>query len=502
MPERRLMDLDPGDRACLTVYVLERRRSTTRDNVPYAELVVCDRSGRLTAHKWDMTEGEWAVLSTARFLSIVARARPPRGSHTGNTPTISIESFQEAPEVNERDFLPEPRGDTSEHWGRLTALVRQLNDPGLVRLLQALFGDKDFRREYCLAPAAQRRHHPYPGGLVEHSVEVAELCLAVCDRMGNLNRDLLIAGALLHDVGKLREMRCDMPGYEFTADGGLLGHVSLGADLVREAMAGLDGFPEDARQRLLHLILSHHGRKEWGAPVEPATPEALLLHTCDQISVQMYYCREAHKTAGKDQFVWVPALERRLYLGPRNACDEPGAPEVLDSDLASVDPLAGNPFTDEVFEIGLPDRPPLRIVPGGIEASDGLPEMMALPIYGSIAAGAAIRSEQNLEGFRAVLLEGRREADDFFLRVSGDSMRDAHILDGDLVRVRPCAEAREGDIVAALIDGDVTVKRFHHDGEGILLRAENPAHADIPIRTEDAFHVQGIVVGLIRERVA
>jgi len=512
--ERRLLDLGPGDRACLTVYVQERRRSATRDNIPYAELLVCDRSGRLKAHKWDLKEDEWAVLSTARFLSVVARARVPKGARPGQAVSLSIESFHEAPDVSERDFLPEPRGDTSEHWGRLSALVRRVSDADLVRLLQALFGDKAFRRDYCLAPAAQHRHHPYPGGLVEHSVEVAELCLAVCDRVGHLNCDILIAGALLHDVGKLREMRCDLPGYEFTADGGLLGHVSLGADLVREAIADLEGFSEDVRQRLLHLILSHHGRKEWGAPVEPATPEALLLHTCDQISVQMFYCREAHRTAGNDAFVWVPALERRLYLGQRNACDEAGvpeqtgplqAPEMRDlpgAGLSDDAPVSDNPFTDEVFNIGYPDRPALRIVPGGAQEADILPEMVALPIYGCIAAGTAIRSEQNLEGFRAVLLEGRRETEDFFLRVSGDSMRDAHILDGDLVRVRPGPEAREGDIVAALLDGDVTVKRFHRNEDGILLRAENPAHPDIPVRDAEAFDIQGIVVGLVRERIA
>lgn len=493
MNQRKLADLEPGERACLTVYILERRSTVTRDGAPYAEMTVCDRTGRMKARKWNLTDPEWDVLVNACFLDVVGRAREGWNAKPGAPLELAIESFQEATDQDPRDFLPQPRCDVHQEWNRFSTLVHNITEPDLARLLRAVFKDPERQRAYRDAPGAQSRHHAYPGGLLEHSVEVAELCLAVSERIDHLDGDLLVAGALLHDVGKIREMQVDIPGYAFTADGGLLGHVMLGADLIREATAGLEGFSEDTRNRLLHLILSHHGRREWGAPVEPATAEALLLHSCDQISVQMFYCRDAQRQPSNDLFVWAPSLERRLYMAPPVQTEAPAEP----------DGLPANPFSDEAFIIPGMDGgpPPLRILAGDLAGADSLPEMMVLPIYGSIAAGSAIRAEQNLEGFHAVSVTGRRDADDFLLRVTGESMRDAHILDGDLVRVRPHAEARDGDIVAALVNSEVTVKRLRRSPDGVVLEAENPEFADIPVGETDALEIQGVVVGLVRDHM-
>jgi SOS regulatory protein LexA len=206
----------------------------------------------------------------------------------------------------------------------------------------------------------------------------------------------------------------------------------------------------------------------------------------------MFYCRDAAahaEKAGETSFQWVAALERRMRF-PQGVAD--GRPQgCADGD---ADDGAGRWWEEA-------GRPEIRIVAGGL-ADEGPPQMAAFPIYGAIAAGSAIRSEQNLEGYLALPMNGRAESEDFLLRVTGDSMRDAHILDGDIVRVRPHAgEPREGDIVAAVINGDATVKRFHRVPSGVVLKAENPAHADIPVAPADDFSVQGVVVGLLREHI-
>lgn len=485
MPVVRLSELEIGQCGETMFYVVECAHRVAKTQQIYAELTVCDSSARRRALKWELSETEAGVLCRGAVVHALVLAGKPWKSSAGD-PELTIRRFQPVADADPRHFLP-PRGaDSRVDWRRFGALVTSVTQPDLLRLLRRLFQDKDLRVAFHNAPAAQHKHHPYPGGLLEHSVEVAELALDACRRLGGLDRDLVLTGALLHDIGKIREMECDMPGYPFTESGGLVGHVILGADMVREAVQGLPGFDPRLSQALQHLILSHHGRKEWGAPVEPATPEALLLHSCDQISVQMFFCRDAARSVSDAPFQWVSALDRRMYLSP-NAASPPAPPDEQEQPDAN--------WWEEA-------RPEIRIVAGGLAEAEA-PQMAAFPIYGSIAAGSAIRAEQNLEGYLALPLTGHGDEGDFLLRVTGDSMRDAHILDGDIVRVRPrVAESREGDIVAALVNGDATVKRFHRNGGSVLLKAENPDYPDIPIGAADDFSVQGIVVGLLRERMA
>jgi 3'-5' exoribonuclease len=489
MASHLLAQLTIGQQGETLMYIVECTRRFTQKNAAYADLTVCDSSGRRRAIKWNLTDQEAAALATGAVIHAMVEAIAPYNQPQGTEPDLNIRRFHPATDCNPKDFLPPRRSDSNADWARFGDLVRSIAQPDLARLLRCLFRDEAFRTDFCRAPAAQNRHHPYPGGLLEHSVEVAELCLDACRRLGGLDRDLLLTGGLLHDIGKTREMAFDTPGYSFTEAGGLLGHVMLGAEMVREAILTLPGFDPAVQRGLQHLILSHHGRKEWGAPVEPATPEALLLHSCDQISVQMFYCRDAMRTASNSPFQWVRTLDRRMYLTPCEASDETAPARSGEAGRGA----------DAWYEEDV--RPEIRIVAGGLSEGE-TPQMAALPIYGCIAAGAGIRCEQNLEGFLALPMTGRGDADDFLLRVTGDSMRDAHILDGDIVRIRPHAgQPREGDIVAALVNGDATVKRFHRDGGRILLKAENPAHRDIPVAPTDDFSIQGVVVGLLREHV-
>jgi 3'-5' exoribonuclease len=487
MATQLLDQLAAGQSGEVLVYVLECAPGVARNGKPFRKVLVTDRSGRRWAHRWEITGAESRLLvKDAAVRACVTAKEPYKG---GGDPELTIESFEAAPDADAAAFMPGGRSsaEADADWKRFGRLARSIGHPDLARLMRGIFSDKDVRGAFRAAPAAHVKHHAYPGGLLEHTVEVAELAMDACRRLGAMDRDLLLTGALLHDIGKIRELDCARPGYPFTDSGNFMGHVTLGSQMVGIAAQALEMPLEPALVcAVQHLILSHHGLKEWGAAVEPATPEAILLHNCDYISAQMFYCRDATGRASEPSFQWVPALDRRMYLSPAAG----RAPET-----GGADDGPDAPWWEEA------GRPEIRIVAGGL-ADEGPPQMAAFPIYGAIAAGSAIRSEQNLEGYLALPMNGRAESEDFLLRVTGDSMRDAHILDGDIVRVRPHAgEPREGDIVAAVINGDATVKRFHRVPSGVVLKAENPAHADIPVAPADDFSVQGVVVGLLREHI-
>ena len=163
-------------------------------------------------------------------------------------------------------------------------------------------------------PAAKSMHHAYRGGLLEHVVSMAELALLVCRHYRDLDRDLVLLGVLFHDLGKPRELGA-MPANDYTLEGRLVGHVVIGRDLLRERCAAIEGFPGDLRLLLEHLVLSHQGKKEFASPVEPMTPEALVLHFVDDLDSklnQLRAPREAssgiHYHRGIGRYVYLPAL--------------------------------------------------------------------------------------------------------------------------------------------------------------------------------------------------
>ena len=164
-------------------------------------------------------------------------------------------------------------------------------------------------------PAAKSIHHAYRGGLLEHVVTMAELASDVCARYAELDRDLMLLGVLLHDLGKLREIGA-MPANDCTLEGQLVGHIVLGQNLLHDACAALDGtVPRQLEMHLEHLILSHHGRREWGSPVEPATPEALALHAIDNLDSKLAQLRGVRRSEGSGMHFLRP-MGRSIFFDP------------------------------------------------------------------------------------------------------------------------------------------------------------------------------------------
>lgn len=199
------------------------------------------------------------------------------------------------------DFLHKTNQDVEEMWGNLIEIKESLDNPHLKGLLDAFFGDNVFVANFKKAPAAMYIHHACIGGLLEHTWEVLRYCEAAADVHPSLDKPLLFTGAILHDVGKIREYDVSM-SIKQSKQGMLLGHTHIGTDLVLEKISGLPTFPPLLKDKLIHMILSHHGKNEYGAAQEPELPEAATLHYADEMGAKITQYIRAKKDAATDDF--------------------------------------------------------------------------------------------------------------------------------------------------------------------------------------------------------
>lgn len=275
-------DLTPGT-TVREIYLLSSRETrTTKAGKPFFRLRLSDRTGSVECTVWDTAsvQGEVAV---GDLVLVDGRVSEYLGK-----PQLEASYVAAAPagSAQPRDFLPSTYRDIDELKGFLQFHIGSVYDRDYRTLLDLIFGDDAFMDTFVLAPAAKLFHHAYLGGLVEHTVSVAEMCDFVSQQYGRVDRDLLMTAALLHDIGKTRELAFETV-IDFTDAGRFLGHVIQGVTFVSEKAKELPGFPENKLQQLLHCIVSHHGELEWGSPKRPATIEALILHHVDNLDAKV-----------------------------------------------------------------------------------------------------------------------------------------------------------------------------------------------------------------------
>ena len=188
------------------------------------------------------------------------------------------------PEDDNTNLLPKGNFNEKEYITRLQNLIKTVRNPGLRALLETIFSGAVYDK-FIMNPAGMRMHHAYIGGLLQHSVDVAGIAIALAEQIGNVDKDLVVAGALLHDIGKLREISSQI-GFPYTNEGRLLGHIAMSVMMVQEAAAKLK-LPQARLEQLQHILLSHHGDNEKGSPVVCATKEAFIVHYADEIDAIM-----------------------------------------------------------------------------------------------------------------------------------------------------------------------------------------------------------------------
>ena len=264
--------------------VLTKQQRTTKTNKPYLSLILGDKSGQIEGRIWEPGD--------ARIEKVFDRGDTVkvRGSASkfDDRVQMKIDQLRKAQpgEVDKTDLLPATTFDIAVLWAHLQASVDSVANADLKRLLHAVLADPAIAQAYREAPAARQLHHAWLGGLLEHVVSLLGLADRVAAHYPMLDRDLLITGVILHDIGKIRELSWQV-GFDYTVEGILLGHIQMGVDLVEKTIDALPGFPSRLRTLVLHMILSHHGKLEFGSPKLPMIPEALALNFVDDLDAKM-----------------------------------------------------------------------------------------------------------------------------------------------------------------------------------------------------------------------
>ncbi|MFQ6102502.1 MAG: 3'-5' exoribonuclease YhaM family protein [Anaerolineae bacterium] len=316
MKEQFVRDLRPGDRVLGFFLVRRKQLEPFRDRTrgEFLTLVLTDRTGEILARVWEDAPAVAETFEQGQVVKVLGEVEEYLGRWQ-----VIVEKIRpaEPDEYDLADMLPATERDVDEMLASLRATMEEIENPHLRALVACFFDDEEFVARFSRAPAARRVHHAYLGGLLEHTVEVVALCRAVMELYPQIHRDLLLTGALLHDVGKVAE-------FEYEADigysdkGRLLGHVVMSDRLVSDAIATLPDLPADLALRLRHMILSHHGRYEWGSPRRPKTLEAVALHHVENLDAQVnrfYRILATRRDLEKPWTEYDTLLRRYLYAG-------------------------------------------------------------------------------------------------------------------------------------------------------------------------------------------
>ena len=280
----------------------------------YLALVLADKTGQMEARMWEEFASALETCGEGCFVKAQGQISKYQGKFQ-----ITLTRMRPAPtdEVDPADFVPSTLHDVGEMWSELRGYVEQFRNDDLRRLMLSFFEDPELSQAFREAPAAKRLHHAWLGGLLEHVLTLVRVCRATAPFYAEVEPDLLVAGAILHDIGKIRELSWGT-SFSYTVEGQLIGHISVAQRLLAEKVAGMPGFPQRLHVLLEHMILSHHGRYEFGSPKLPMTPEAVLLSALDDLEAKMQTMRgefEAATAAGKgggEMTEWVRSMERPL----------------------------------------------------------------------------------------------------------------------------------------------------------------------------------------------
>jgi 3'-5' exoribonuclease len=317
MKELFVTDLSPDAQVRTTFLVQARERKIARTGSAYLDLDLRDASGVVRAKLWEC-DRYTLDFEVEDIVAVEGVAEDYQGTLQIRVRKISRCSPDE---VDLFDYLPRSQRDPEEMYAALLDRLGQMSEGPLRVLLVSVMEDPAIAEKYKRAPAAMSYHHAFLGGLLEHVLSLVQLADPVCDHYPSLRRDLLLAGLVLHDLGKIEELSFSR-GFRYSTRGQLLGHISIGLEIVQEKMRQIPDFPPELKSEIEHMILSHHGKVEFGSPKEPAFPEALLVHFLDEIDSKLEAMRAQYATDLDRRGDWTarnPALKRELLKIERDS---------------------------------------------------------------------------------------------------------------------------------------------------------------------------------------
>src|SRR5437667_258403 len=267
---------------------------------PYLALTLADRCGQIEAKMWDNVEDALDAFEQDDFLKVKGLLNKYK-----NRFQITIHKLRRMAdsEVDFADYLPKTTKNIDELWLTLAEFINSFQDENLKAVVQAFMSDPEIAAAYRSAPAAKTLHHAYIGGLLDHVLSLFRSCDLVCRNYPQIDRDLLLTGAFLHDIGKIHELAYTR-SFSYTSRGQLLGHMIIELEMLQAKIAAIPGFPDELKTLLEHLIISHHGQYEFGSPKLPMFPEALMLHYLDDLDSKMESMRAHFEREAETDSNW------------------------------------------------------------------------------------------------------------------------------------------------------------------------------------------------------
>lgn len=306
-------EIKPGEMIEEIFVLSQKTLSQKRDGGNFLNVVLSDRTGDLKGVVWDNVLQIAADNSSGDYVSVKGTVSEYRGTHQ----IVVREMVPLAQgQVQPADFLPATRQDVDNMLKRLRRVITTVATGPIKTLLEAFFEDETFVQKFKTAPAAKKMHHAFIGGLLEHTLSMALLTERIAPHYIGIDRDLLMAGAILHDIGKIEELQYQHM-FDYSDEGRLLSHIVIGVRLIEQKIETISDFPSQQAMLLKHLIVSHHGSREFGSPEVPKTLEAVLLHHIDEIDSKINAIRDfmAADDGGEAWTGYHRLLERHFYKG-------------------------------------------------------------------------------------------------------------------------------------------------------------------------------------------
>jgi 3'-5' exoribonuclease len=283
-------------------YLLVRKADIrlTKSNKEFLSLELGDTSGSMTSNVWDNINSIFSNIKSGEVVKVKGSIEEFQGNLQIRISSIKIVNEKEG--ISPSDFLPHSKRNIAVMKKEFEDRLNKISNEYLKSLLKLIFTEEKFEK-YSKVPAGKSWHHSYVHGLLEHTLEIIRICDLMCDIHPEINRDLLISGAMMHDFGKTEELNFEK-NFDYTDKGKLLGHIVISAMLVNEKTKEIKGFPEDLKNLLIHIILSHQGKLEYASPVVPKTLEAITLYQADELSAKVNAYKNALISDSRGESKW------------------------------------------------------------------------------------------------------------------------------------------------------------------------------------------------------
>ena len=303
--QQQLNTLSKNDKIDHFLLIRKIELRNTRSGNDFLSTELGDKTAVLNANVW---EG-FAELAARGKVGDVVKVAGTVEEYQGSLQirVTSIRLAKESDGVSPRDFLPESKRNFNEMKEEFNQRIKNISNKFLKKLLTQIFTEERFE-QFCLAPAGKSWHHAYIHGLLEHTLEIIKICELMCEFHSELNKDLLLSGAMLHDMGKIEELSYDS-AFEYTDKGKLVGHIVIASNIVRDEIKKIADFPVELENNLIHLILSHQGKLEHASPVVPKTAEAIALYQADELSAKVNAYKNAVESELKADSNWTRFIQ-------------------------------------------------------------------------------------------------------------------------------------------------------------------------------------------------